>query len=287
MRFGIYLPNFGSYGDARTLAALARDAEDAGWDGFFIWDHIARSWSTDMVDPWIALAAVAVATNRVRIGALVTPIPRRRPWKLARETVSLDRLSGGRLIVAVGMGSGQAAEWDNLGEEVDPKRRGQMLDEGLAVLDGLWRGEPFSYTGGHYRVADALFLPRPIQSPRVPVWVAGNWPNKAPMRRAARWDGAFPLYERLSVGTLDAFKESAAFVREQRSMLGLSRPFDMVYRGISRSGNELAEHAACFAEAGATWWLEHIIPMVFGVEDWQAAWPLNAMRERILQGPPK
>lgn len=287
MKFGVYLPHFGPYGDARALAALARDAEDAGWDGFFIWDHIARSWAADMVDPWIALAAVAMATERVHIGALVTPIPRRRPWKLARETVSLDHLSGGRLIVAVGMGSGQAVEWDNLGEESDAKMRGRMLDEGLAVLDGLWSGKPFSYTGQHYRVTDAHFLPRAIQSPRIPVWVAGNWPNKAPMRRAARWDGAFPLYEKLGVGTLEAFKESAAFVREQRSMLGVNGSFDMVYRGISKPGDEGAEHAARFAEAGATWWLEHIIPMVFSVEDWQATWPVDAMRERILQGPPK
>jgi len=212
MKFGVYLPNFGPYGDARVLAALACDAEAAGWDGFFIWDHIARSWATDVVDPWIALAAVAVATTRVRIGALVTPIPRRRPWKLARETVSLDHLSSGRLIFAVGIGSGQAVEWDDLGDEVDVKKRGQMLDEGLAVLDGLWQGEPFSHAGEYYRVKKAHFLPRAIRSPRIPVWVAGNWPNKAPMRRAARWDGAFPLYERLGVGTLDAFKESSAFV---------------------------------------------------------------------------
>lgn len=287
MKFGVYLPNFGPYGDARVLAGLARDAEDAGWDGFFIWDHIARTWLTDMVDPWIALAAIAMATNHVYIGALVTPMPRRRPWQLARETVSLDRLSGGRLIFAVGMGSGQAVEWDNLGEEADPRRRGRMLDEGLTVLDGLWSGELFNYAGSHYRVIDAQFLPRPIQSPRIPVWVAGYWPNKAPMRRAARWDGAFPVYERFGVGTLEAFKESTEYVLEQRVKLGRSGPFDMVYRGISRPGDESVEHAARFAEVGATWWLEHIIPMVYGVDDWQAAWPVEAIHERILQGPPR
>jgi alkanesulfonate monooxygenase SsuD/methylene tetrahydromethanopterin reductase-like flavin-dependent oxidoreductase (luciferase family) len=162
-----------------------------------------------------------------------------------------------------------------------------MLDEGLAVLDGLWRGEPFSYAGQHYQVKDAHFLPKPVQSPRVPVWVAGYWPNKAPMRRAARWDGMFPIYDRFGVGKLDEFSESVAFVLEQREKIGANGPFDVVYRGISQPGEEGIERAAQFAEAGATWWLEHLVPMVFGVDDWQADWPVEAMRERVLEGPPR
>ncbi|MBN1309854.1 MAG: LLM class flavin-dependent oxidoreductase [Anaerolineae bacterium] len=287
MKFGVYAPNLGPYGNARALAVLAREAEDAGWDGFFIWDHIARTWPVGMVDPWVALAAIAVATSRVCIGVLVTPIPRRRPWKLAREIVSLDHLSGGRLVFGVGLGSGYGTEWEGLGEETDPKVRGRMLDEGLAVLDGLWKGEPFSYTGQHYHVKDAHFLPRPVQSPRVPIWVAGYWPNRAPMRRAACWDGMFPLYDRYGVGRLDEFIESVAFVLEQRAQLDASGPFDVVYRGMSQPGTEGVERAAQFAEAGATWWIEHLVPMVFGVDDWQVDWPVEAMRERVLQGPPR
>jgi alkanesulfonate monooxygenase SsuD/methylene tetrahydromethanopterin reductase-like flavin-dependent oxidoreductase (luciferase family) len=129
MKFGIYLPNFGSYGEARVLANLAQDAENSGWDGFFIWDHIA-GWTLPMVDPWVALAAIAVTTHRIRIGTTVTPLPRRRPWKLARETVSIDHLSGGRLTLGVGIGGG-ASEWAHLGEQPDLKNRGVMLDEAL------------------------------------------------------------------------------------------------------------------------------------------------------------
>ena len=134
MKFGIYLPNFGSYGEARVLANLAQDAENSGWDGFFIWDHIA-GLTLPMVDPWVALAAIAVTTHRIRIGTTVTPLPRRRPWKLAREAVSIDHLSGGRLTLGVGIGGGES-EWAHLGEQPDLKKRGAMLDEALSVLVG-------------------------------------------------------------------------------------------------------------------------------------------------------
>jgi alkanesulfonate monooxygenase SsuD/methylene tetrahydromethanopterin reductase-like flavin-dependent oxidoreductase (luciferase family) len=134
MKFGIYLPNFGSYGEARVLANLAQDAENSGWDGFFIWDHIA-GLTLPMVDPWVALAAIAVTTHRIRIGTTVTPLPRRRPWKLAREAVSIDHLSGGRLTLGVGIGGGES-EWAHLGEQPDLKKRGVMLDEALSVLVG-------------------------------------------------------------------------------------------------------------------------------------------------------
>lgn len=188
MKFGIYLPNFGTYGDVRALANLARDAEQSGWDGFYIWDHIAGE-HMPIVDPWVGLAAAALQTERIRIGTTVTPLPRRRPWKLARETVSLDHLSGGRLTLGVGIGLGQA-EWNDLGEQTDLKQRGAMLDEGLQVLTGLWSGEPFSFSGQYYQVKEAHFLPKPVQQPRIPIWVGGFWPNKAPFRRAA-WAGSW------------------------------------------------------------------------------------------------
>src|SRR5512134_3855134 len=151
MHFGLYVPLFGDYADARALASLARDAETAGWEGFFLWDHVFTDWPDRLVDPWVALTAIALNTQRIRIGTTVTPLPRRRPWKLARETVSLDHLSGGRLTLSVGIGVGQA-EWEHLGEQSDPKKRGAMLDEALSVLTGLWSGEPFSYTGQYYQI---------------------------------------------------------------------------------------------------------------------------------------
>ncbi len=133
MRYGIYLLNFGPFGTARAVARLASEAEAAGWDGFFLWDHVA-GYEQPYVDPWIALAAAALATTRIRIGTTVTPIPRRRPWKLAREAASVDELSDGRLILGVGTGLGQA-EWGDLGEETDPRMRGLMLDDLDAECD--------------------------------------------------------------------------------------------------------------------------------------------------------
>ena len=198
MRFGLSIPNFGDSSDPRILASLAHDAEAAGWDGFFLWDHVLFT-ELPHSDPWIALAAITLQTERIRIGPLVTPATRRRPIKLARETVTIDRLSNGRLILGVGSGFGW--EYDGLGEEIDPKVRGAMLDELLDVLTGLWSGEPYVHHGAHYHVEvrlpwrdqPAAFEPAPIQKPRIPIWVAGMWPNKPPFRRAARWDGVAPI----------------------------------------------------------------------------------------------
>lgn len=284
MKYGIYLPNFGPYGDARVLAGLAQDAEQSGWDGFFLWDHIA-GWPLPIVDVWIALAAVAVSTGRIRIGTTVTPLPRRRPWKVARETVSLDHLSRGRLILGVGIGLGQD-EWDNLGEEVDSRKRGEMLDEALDILVGLWGGEPFSYAGQHYTVKDAHFLPRPVQQPCIPIWVGGFWPNKAPLRRAARWDGMFPLFQEAENEDreLAQFREAVSYVSVQRTS---DVPLDIVAMGVTAGDQRVqaAETVRKRAEIGATWWLELIAPFRFG-KGFRDQWPVDAMRERILQGPP-
>lgn len=165
------MPNFGAgFGEAAPLAELAREAEAAGWDGFFLWDHVAPDPRLPTVDPWVALTAVALATERVRIGALVTPLPRRRPQVVARTAVSLDRLSGGRLVFGAGSGNGRRSEWGAFGEATDPRVRAEQLDEALEVLVGLWSGEPFRFAGRHHRVEEACFLPPPLQRPRIPVW---------------------------------------------------------------------------------------------------------------------
>src|SRR3990172_5166253 len=155
MHYGIYTPNYGAEMSARALAELAREAEEAGWEGFFIWDHIqvSKSLRAPVLDPWVTLAAIAVNTKRIRLGAAITPVARRRPWKLARETVTLDHLSNGRLIFGVGLGY-QSGEFEDFGEEGDPKILAEKLDEGLDILAGLWSGEPFSYRGKHYQVND-------------------------------------------------------------------------------------------------------------------------------------
>ena len=235
MKYAINIINFGDCGDAATLAELARTAEDVGWDGFFVWDHIA--WDgriMPMVDPWVALTAIATSTNRIRIGAMVTPLPRRRPWKFARETVSLDYLSSGRMIVGVGIGDA-LAEFKNLGEEADLKTRGAMLDEGLQVVNGLWSGKPFSFVGEHYTVKDAQFLPATLQQPRIPIWVGGKWPNRAPFRRAAQWDGVFPIFSGTDpVSYPTQIREMMRFLLDHRES---DDSFDVTVQG-STPGND-------------------------------------------------
>jgi alkanesulfonate monooxygenase SsuD/methylene tetrahydromethanopterin reductase-like flavin-dependent oxidoreductase (luciferase family) len=223
-----------------------------------------------MVDPWIALAAVADATSRVRLGPLVTPLPRRRPWQLARETTTLDHLSAGRLILGVGLGNPPEAEFEHFGEDADIHRRARRLDEGLAILDGLWSGEPFSFDGEEYRIGETVFLPRPIQRPRPPVWVAAHWPNRAPLRRAARWDGVFP--ELAGGGRLSPAELGTAlrYLHEQRSSPG---PYDVVIAGPL--GDVHGEELEAYEAAGVTWWLEAIMPDV----------ELSEVRRRIARGP--
>jgi alkanesulfonate monooxygenase SsuD/methylene tetrahydromethanopterin reductase-like flavin-dependent oxidoreductase (luciferase family) len=283
VRFAIDLPNFGSYGDVRLLADLAHEAEEAGWDGFFLWDHMqffVPGQRVRVVDPWVALAAIALATSRITIGPMVTPIPRRRPWKLARESVTLDHLSGGRLILGVGLGDPVATEFGAFGEETDARRRADMLDEGLEVLTGLWRGEPLTFEGTHYQVKGALCWPPPVQSPRIPIWVAGFWPNRRPMRRAARWDGVVPgkmIDGRMARVTPDDVREIIAYVRAHRES---EAAFDVAIGGTT-SGSDPARTAAImaqYAEAGLTWWHE-------GPGSLDAS--LEEVRARIRQGPPR
>lgn len=195
IQYGLYVPNIGESSYARTFAELARDAEEAGWDGFFLFDTIMfkKTARVPTVDPFIALAAISMTTRRIRIGTMVTPLARRRPWKVARETVSIDHLSDGRLIQGVGLGDPPDGEFEAFGEDSNAMVRAEKLDEGLDIVTGLWSGEEFSHRGGHYRIDKALFLALPKQSPRIPIWVGGFWPHKPPFRRAARWDGVIPL----------------------------------------------------------------------------------------------
>jgi alkanesulfonate monooxygenase SsuD/methylene tetrahydromethanopterin reductase-like flavin-dependent oxidoreductase (luciferase family) len=289
MRYGIFLPPFGPCADVNTLADMAADAEAAGWDGFFLWDDVTSDDALPIADPWIALTAIALRTQTLRLGALITPLARRRPWKFARETVTLDHLSQGRLIVGGGRGAGPT-EFDDLGDEGNPKVRAAMLDEGLDIITGLWSGEPFQHEGTHYHIRKAQFLPRPAQSPRIPIWVAGSWPIKAPFRRAARWDGVFPLGNGLGFTEMLKPEDVLAmlsFIHEQQVEAGLpQKPFEVVHSGISAGTDREADRALALSYrlAGVTWWLEHLVPDRWGT--W-TDWPLEAMRERIHQGPPR
>jgi alkanesulfonate monooxygenase SsuD/methylene tetrahydromethanopterin reductase-like flavin-dependent oxidoreductase (luciferase family) len=279
MKYGLELSNAGACGDARTLAELAALAEAARWDGIFLEDYIVH-WSgqnAPTYDPWVALTAMALRTERIRLGTTVTPLARRRPWKLARETVTLDHLSNGRLILGVGLGNGSDLDFAQLGEETEDRRRAKMLDEAIDVLVGLWSGEPFSYHGEHFQVRDVTLLPPAVQIPRIPIWVGGGWPRKGPMRRAARCDGAifFKVPEQadwmdMTPADVRALK---AFVEEQRSV---NLPFDIAIGGRERREDWDAERAfiQSIADAGATWWMEGLPPA-----------ELNLTRAWIQRGP--
>ena len=207
MKRGIDVGPFGELSDPRVVARLAARAEERGWDGFFVWDHIVyRAPVRAVADPWVTLAAVACATSRVRIGALVTPLSRRRVHKLARETVTLDVLSGGRLVFGAGLGSDRYGELGPFGEVTDPREQARLLDDGLDALVRYWAGE---------------FEPVPVQRPRPPVWVAGVWPNRRPVRRALRWDGLFPI-------GLPGPEALAGLAAEARHARPDGAPFDLI-----------------------------------------------------------
>jgi len=226
-------------------------------------------------------------TERVRLGAMVFAPSRRRPWKVARESVTLDVLSGGRLVLPVGIGATDDAGFGNVGEPVDARARARLLDESLAILDGLWSGEPFAFEGEHYRFGPMTFRPRPVQRPRIPVWVVGAWPHERSMQRAARWDGLvvqLPGDGEAGVpsepdGRLDQLREVVDWVHRDRAAAPRDRPFEIVVSGVTPADDaaEAARLARAHEAAGATWWIE---------ADWENT-SVEALRARIAAGPPR
>ena len=281
------VPPFGDYADPRALAELAKQAEDAGWDGFFIWDHVMFDpTSHPITDPWVGLAAVALHTNHIRLGTMITPLARRRPWKVARETVALDYVSNGRFTLGVGLGDPVQWDYGFFGEEIDAKIRANRLDESLEILAGLWSGEPFHYQGTHYTMQEVTFLPQPVQQPRIPIWVGGWWPNKRPMRRAARWDGAVPI--RRDGIPAEEWPIIMDLIRAHRQD---DAPFDFVHNGATPGDNpkEAQRIVEPYLKVGVTWWIEAVDPWRFGWK-WEDKWSREAssrMQDRILQGPPR
>jgi alkanesulfonate monooxygenase SsuD/methylene tetrahydromethanopterin reductase-like flavin-dependent oxidoreductase (luciferase family) len=263
-------------GDPRTVAELAREVEEAGWDGAFYWDGINVGEGWEVYDPWVVMAAMAMLTGRVRIGAVLTPPARRRPWKLARETVALDHLSGGRLVLPVGLGALDDGGFAKVGEPTDRRVRAQLLDESLEILTGLWSGEPFSYSGEHYQLEEMTFLPPPVQSPRIPIWVVGAWPSEKSMRRALRYGGLLAYTTRGEV-TPEDIREMKDYVEENR---GAGTAFDIVWEGQTPGDDpgRAASMVRPFAEAGATWWIE---------SSWLPPNESEDLRRRMEAGPPR
>jgi alkanesulfonate monooxygenase SsuD/methylene tetrahydromethanopterin reductase-like flavin-dependent oxidoreductase (luciferase family) len=274
VNYGFVLPS----GDARIAADFAHDAEQAGWDGFFVPETV---WG---IDAWVSLTAAAMRTERIRLGTDLTPLSRMRPWKLASETVTLDQLSNGRVILAVGLGAIDTG-FEAFGEVTDRKTRAELLDEGLDILTGLWRGQPFSYAGKHYQVKETSFFPPPppVQQPRIPIWVVGAWPRMKSMRRVARYDGLLPAVMdgngKWRETTPEDIREMKAFVDANRTE---TTPFDIIMEGETPGDDQ--ERAAAivrpWAAAGVTWWIEAM---------WEAPRTpdgLKAVHKRIQQGPP-
>lgn len=274
MQYGFVLP----YGDARTAADLAHAAERAGWDGFFVWEPV---WG---VEAWVSLAAVAMVTERIRLGTMLSPVSRMRPWKLAGEAATLDNLSGGRVILSVGLGAVDTG-FAEFGEATDRRTRAELLDEGLEIITGLWHGQPFSYDGKHYRIRPTEFMPPPppVQQPRIPIWVVGAWPRPKSMRRVLRYDGLLPMVfgedGRAKQAAPDDVRAMAAYIAEHRTA---TTPFDIVVEGVT-PGDAPDQAAAIlrpWADAGATWWIESM----WGESDFPTA---EAVRRRVEQGPPR
>ncbi len=272
MKYGFILPR----GNARTAADFARQAEESGWDGFFVWE---AAWS---VDAWVSLTAAAMVTKRIRLGTMLTALSRMRPWKLASETATLDNLSGGRVILSVGLGATDTG-FAEFGEVTDRKTRAELLDEGLDVLTGLWKGQPFQYEGKHYQIKPLKFIPPPplVQQPRIPIWVVGAWFRPHSMQRVLRYDGLLPaMFSKKGKveyrpANPDEVQEMKAWVEQRRA---LATPFDIVIEGAT-PGDDPAKAASIvrpYEAAGATWWLE-------------AKWDepdLDRVMARIKQGPP-
>jgi alkanesulfonate monooxygenase SsuD/methylene tetrahydromethanopterin reductase-like flavin-dependent oxidoreductase (luciferase family) len=277
VRFGVFLPPFAEYAEPELVVALAVEAEEAGWDGFFLWDHMLAEPGMAIADPWVTMGAIAAATSGIRLGALVTPLPRRRPWVLSRQMATLDRLSDGRLIGGIGLGDDGWSEFSAFGEAVDPVVRGQMLDEALELVERFLTGEPVSYTGRHYVVHSPPLLPRPRQNP-LPVWGACRWPNRRPLARIAKLQGCFPIFA--TPGALPP--PDPADIRELRVALmamGARPTIDIAVRcALSREDPaRVPDIVSELEESGVTWMLEGFAPGA----------PPGRVADVVGKGPPR
>lgn len=277
MKYGFILP----FGDVNTAADYAETAEKNGWDGFFVWESI---WG---VDAWVSLAAAAILTRRIKLGTMLSPLSRMRPWKIASETTSLDRLSIGRTILSVGLGAPEVG-FAAFNEVTDRKTRAELLDESLEIITGLWSGEPVKHQGKHYQVDTSLLDPAfahpslPIQKPRIPIWVVGAWFHQKSIDRVMKYDGFIPNFYGLD-GQIQMGTPSPTQIREVAEYISThkteKREIDLIVEGRSSGENHKngAENVRRYQDAGATWWLESM----WGETDPQA------VLLRIHQGPPK
>ena len=288
VKCALYVPVFNDYAEPAQIVELACLAEASGWDGIFIWDHIALrpGGSLEVVDATVTLAAVAQATSTIQLGPMISPLARRRPWKFAKEIATLDRLSKGRVIVGTGLGEPVGADFESFGEDGTSAGRASRLDEGLSLLDRFLRDEEVDHVGKHYSISKARLRPTPVQQPRPPIWVAACLPYKRGFRRAAQWEGCFPLkIPSKRSGNTDwtswwltppELNEVAETIDQRRGNLD---NYVLVSTGStnSLSGTAAKQQLDSFSNNGANWWLEWI-PDETGT--------YSKTAERIDRGPP-
>lgn len=274
MKFGFVITT----GNVHVVGELAHEAEQSGWDGAFYWDAIAVGDGMPIYDPWVVLAVMGMRTERIRIGLMLTPPARRRPWKLARETTTIDLLTNGRLILPLGLGAIDDAGFGNVGEPTARATRAELLDESIDILNGLWTGKPFHYEGKHYQIKELTFQPTPVQTPRIPIWVPAVWNRRKSVARAMRVDGMLPVFAdekgRHRTEAADDIAAVRAYVEQHRVE---TTPFDIIVEGVT-PGDDPGAAAAIVgprAAAGATWWIE---------SRWEDG--PDDLRRRLRQGPP-
>jgi alkanesulfonate monooxygenase SsuD/methylene tetrahydromethanopterin reductase-like flavin-dependent oxidoreductase (luciferase family) len=274
MKFGFSIPNFGEYADVSAMAEAGRIAEDMGWDGFFVWDHVYFEGIEPVADPWILMTSIAMRTETIRIGPMVTPLVRRRPEKLAREVATLDQLSKGRLILGIGAGWQHSPEATGFGDPGDLRQRAEIVDETLSILIQFFKGGLVNFQGLH-RTASIEAFAETHQKPHPPIWVASTWPHRRPQRRAARWDGVFPLSATTSESGILTLEEFMGLVSYIRTVRPDTTNFDFVHAGRNGRGNPA--EVETFREAGATWWIEGLRPRS----------TLMELRDKLREGPPQ
>jgi alkanesulfonate monooxygenase SsuD/methylene tetrahydromethanopterin reductase-like flavin-dependent oxidoreductase (luciferase family) len=272
LRRGVYLPPFGPFGDPNVIVDLAVRAEAAGWDGVFLWDHVV-SEATPIADCWTTLGAIAAATRRVLLGPTITPLPRRRPWVVARQASTVSRLSGGRLVLGAGLGSDESGDFSRFGEQTDQATRGAMLDEGLGVLEAVWSGQPLDHAGTYYDVHLGASAPEPHA---IPVWIASSTRHPGVLRRAAGWDGVFPISDHTLApeevaDIVGALRRAGAPVGDRYGVV-IAGNASQAWERPNPDGVDLS----AMVEAGATWWMESLIHVD----------PLELSLEVVDAGPP-
>ncbi len=278
MHYGVGVPNVGEFADPNLLVELAQETESGGWDGFFVWDHLLSSApEPGAVEPWTVIAAAAAVTRRVRLGVLVTAVPRRDPVLLAQQVATTDILSAGRAVFGAGLGS-IPQEYTRVGRDGAAMARGRRLDEALSLLQVLWSPGSARHHGECFTVDGIDLLPKPVQQPHPPIWIAGRWPNQAPFRRAARFDGVMPTHSSHPHGStmgVGELSEIVATVERHRSRQG---PYDVVMEGESKDAEHLDRLAEPYGDAGLTWWVEKLGWWRGGRE---------AAAVRVRRGPPR